>query len=148
MTSLIEVYLRDQVQAMREAVLAESDQLNLGQLIEQLEKVEDPDESDVYFDFGYTVPTTWASWRGIYAELAIGWSEPNAKVKAPTVSAFLAACRACVGQAFEGWKGGDFVMGLHTPVWVANPGDANNTAIVGVQDLGYRAILRTAYRET
>lgn len=57
MSNLIEAYLREQVQAMREAVPAESDQLRLGQLIAHLEAVDRPDEAEVYFDFGYLAPS-------------------------------------------------------------------------------------------
>lgn len=56
--------------------------------------------------------------------------------------------RSAVGAAFEGYKGGVFTMSRHTPVWVANYGNAGNTAVVGVRDLGYLVIIETAYVET
>lgn len=34
----------------------------------------------------------------------------------------LSECKAAMGQVFTGYKGGDYVMGALTPVWVANYG--------------------------
>jgi hypothetical protein len=34
----------------------------------------------------------------------------------------LAECKAAMGQVFCGYKGGDYVMGVLTPVWVASYG--------------------------
>lgn len=44
-----------------------------------------------------------------------------------------------------GYKGGEFGVGESTPVWVANWGDCHDTAIVGIVDGGYQAIIETAY---
>ena len=38
-------------------------------------------------------------------------------------------------------------MDADTPVWVANQGNADNTAIIGVLDCGWKIILLTAYCE-
>ena len=45
----------------------------------------------------------------------------------------LAECRAAMGEVFYGWKGGEFVMGALTPVWLAHRGD------VGLKLMALRA---------
>ena len=35
------------------------------------------------------------------------------------VSELLTECKAAMGQVFEGYKGGNYVMGALTPIWVA-----------------------------
>lgn len=46
------------------------------------------------------------------------------------------------------WKGGKFVMGKTTPLWVVNAGNSGNTAVVGIIDKEYSIILLTAYCES
>lgn len=57
------------------------------------------------------------SYRGYYNDLAF---KPNEGTR--PASELLAECKAAMSQVFEGYKGGDFVMGALTPVWVANHG--------------------------
>jgi len=57
------------------------------------------------------------SYRGYYSDLAFG-REPE-KV---TAGALLAMCRAAMGQVYQGYKGGDYMMGANTPLWVAHYG--------------------------
>lgn len=38
-------------------------------------------------------------------------------------------------------------MRLDTPVWAANPGEAHNTAIIGVEYIDYQVVIQTAYME-
>lgn len=115
----------------------------LGSVIEALKQC-DQDE-DVRFDFCYLRPTTVHSYRGHYDHLALGWSAESASPKEhwPKVSAVLAELQKAVGSTFEGYKGGQYVMGLSTPIWVDNRHDASGTAIVSVDaDSGY-VVLRT-----
>lgn len=85
-------------------------QMTLGKLIAVLEAM--PTDADVT---GLDAPH---SYRGYYSDLAF---EPIAgTVKSGNL---LALCKASMGQVFEGYKGGDYVMGALTPVWVANYGD-------------------------
>ena len=58
------------------------------------------------------------SYRGYYEDLAF---EKGTGLR--PASELLAECRAAMGQVFEGYKGGDFVMGALTPLWVANYGN-------------------------
>lgn len=43
----------------------------------------------------------------------------------PTVSQFLEMARSIVGNIMVGYKGGDYLMGKTTPVWVANYGTSS-----------------------
>jgi hypothetical protein len=57
------------------------------------------------------------SYRGYYSDLAFELT--NDKVK---VSDVLAMCLKAMGKVFVGYKGGDFVMGELTPLWIAEYG--------------------------
>jgi hypothetical protein len=84
-------------------------QMTLGELIGALERL--PSETLVQ---GLTHAH---SYRGYYSDLAF---EPQGT----SVSAgdLLAQCRAAMGRVFEGYKGGDYVMGETTPIWIADYG--------------------------
>lgn len=66
------------------------------------------------------------SWRGVYAHLALEYTDREVRV--PELLA--EACKA-VGHTFHGYKGGDFTMDKSTPVWVSQYGEAHHWAIVG-----------------
>ncbi|HEX6939884.1 MAG TPA: hypothetical protein VF158_10770 [Longimicrobiales bacterium] len=81
-------------------------QMTLGALIGALEAL--PADRDIT---GFGGPH---SYRGYYEDLAF---EPSEAVQ--TVADLLATCRGCMGRVFEGYKGGEYVMGEITPVWIA-----------------------------
>lgn len=81
-------------------------QMTLGKLIARLEEMPADTLIDGMCDEH--------SYRGYYSDLAFELC--GTKVKA---SDLLATCRNAMGQVFEGYKGGDFVMGALTPVWIA-----------------------------
>ena len=139
--SLIEL-IKGKVKADRRARFEASSQLTLGEFIDKLAAL--PADRPVYFGFGNAVPACFASWRWSYDELALGYKDHDA----PTAGDLLAKAREAVGQTFTGWKGGDFTMTRHTPVWVANQGDCGHTMIVDVQDAEWMAVIVTAYGET
>lgn len=119
--------------------------LSLGEIIAKLEAIQESEkerdeEPWVRFDFGSLVPTKLDSWRGVYAELAIGYEDVK---NWPSLSSILAEFKSAEGKTFTGYKGGDFKMGRGTPVWVANYGDSGNTAIVSVENGGYEVIFVT-----
>ena len=96
-------------------------QMTLGKLIAALEAM--PEDADVA---GLSSPH---SYRGYYSDLAF---EPTGgTVKAV---ALLTECRATMGQVFQGYKGGDFVMGALTPVWVSHYGTTGKKLIALRQD--------------
>lgn len=84
-------------------------QMTLGKLISALEAI--PADTAIA---GMDSPH---SYRGYYSDLAFEPVEGSVKA-----SALLAQCQAAMGQVFEGYKGGDFVMGALTPVWVSEYG--------------------------
>jgi hypothetical protein len=146
------------VQAKRAEEMKTSEQLTLGELIAKLEPIaekqkEREEEATVSFDFEYAFPTGVSSWRGSYCELAIefdfvgyGFGDYTPKdKKEPTVSEFLAMMKKSMGATYTGWKGGDFVMGKTTPLWVANPGNSGETALIDILDEGYSVKLITKY---
>jgi hypothetical protein len=57
------------------------------------------------------------SYRGYYMDLAFEISDGTR-----LASDLLVECRATLGKVFEGYKGGYYVMDVHTPIWVANYG--------------------------
>jgi hypothetical protein len=48
------------------------------------------------------------------------------------VSEALAMCREAMGQVFTGYKGGDYVMGALTPLWIANWGSGGGMKILSI----------------
>ena len=56
------------------------------------------------------------SYRGYYVDLAFASTETP-------LDDLLARAERCVGETFEGYKGGDFRMSESTPLWVASYGD-------------------------
>jgi hypothetical protein len=57
------------------------------------------------------------SYRGYYSDLAFELESGTR-----SVGDLLGDCTDAMGKVFIGYKGGDFVMGALTPVWVANYG--------------------------
>lgn len=144
----IQEYVDNMLKASRADRFANSDQLTLGEIISKIETILDSSTREVrpnvVFDFAYFRPTVLDSWRGLYAELALGYDERGET----DAGEFLNELKSAVGKTFTGYKGGDFTMSRHTPVWVSNNGEACNTAVIEVVDDGYQIILMTGYRES
>jgi hypothetical protein len=68
------------------------------------------------------------SYRGYYCDLAF---EPDNTPK--FVIDLLMECNAAMGQVFEGYKGGDYVMGALTPLWISPYGDSSHIKIMALQ---------------
>lgn len=81
-------------------------QMTLGKLIAALEAL--PKETQV------ANLCSAHSYRGYYSDLAF-----ERKTDTREAGELLTECRNAMGRVFEGYKGGDFVMGERTPVWVA-----------------------------
>lgn len=116
------------------------DTLTLGELIDEISLAEPA--ATVQFDFCYLVPTTVKSYRGYYDHLAIGWSDNG---ELPSVLEVLNNLREAVGEVFVGYKGGEYRMGLHTPVWVANYGETGSAAIDWIDRNGSQVIIHTKH---
>lgn len=148
----IKSVLTNAVTAARKERFDKSDQLTLGEIISKCEvikakgyKLYDNSEPRVYFDFAHLRPTSLGSWRGSYGELALGYADHDKEP--PVLSEFIEMLKRADGDTFHGYKGGEFTMSRHTPVWVANYGDSNETAIIDVLDKDYMVILVTGSRE-
>ena len=85
-------------------------QMTLGELISALDAM--PADAQV------ASLTDAHSYRGYYSDLAFKYCPSGIR----PASDLLAECRAAMGKTFEGYKGGDFVMGKATPLWVASYG--------------------------
>lgn len=109
--------------------------LTLGEVIDELKRAEP--ESTVQFDFCYTAPTTVASYRGYYNELAIGWQAATYDEESgtywPLATTVLIRLEEAVGKTFEGYKGGDCKMNRDTTLYVANWGDTGGTVISHIE---------------
>lgn len=135
--------------AKRADEMKNSDQLMFIELINKLEAVKDKSKP-IRFDNG-EVPSCLGSWRGVYAELYIGFDGdtnsydsdevekvypanqytgaytvykeiPSNLPENPTAQDMLELCLRCLGKDFEGYKGGTYNMGKTTPVWVSKYG--------------------------
>lgn len=101
------------------------------------------DERLVIFDFGAMVPMKLTSYRGYYDHLALGFGD----ARAPKVGELLLELESACGKRFHGYKGGEYVMGLQTPVWAANHDRSTNTAIIGLAIESSIVALLTEYVE-
>jgi hypothetical protein len=65
------------------------------------------------------------SYRGYYDDLAF---RPTSEVR--TVADVLNMLLVeCMGRTFCGYKGGDYLMGEHTPLWIAEYGDCGDKLV-------------------
>ena len=117
--------------------------MKLGQLIKQLESI--PQDLPVYYDFCDLIPTKLDSWRGSYAELALGFDQPNGNNV--NVEELLKECRSAIGKTFEGYKGGNYTMNVETRVWISNYGEGSHTGISHITDEDWCAIIHTKLQE-
>jgi hypothetical protein len=84
-------------------------QLTLGKLIADLEAM--PGDAQVV---NLRDPD---SYRGYYSDLYFKRQDGTRPA-----SELLTDCKAAMGQVFTGYKGGDYVMGAFTPLWIATYG--------------------------
>ena len=145
----IQEMIRNKVSAMRAEELKDLPIINLGELIAKLEAIprdykwahnEESTPVTVRYDFPDMYPTNLDSWRGIYAELALGYGD-----KELTLYDLLKDCKAAVGKTFEGYKGGKFKIGKSTPIWVSNYCHSDSVGIIDVINCGDEVVLVTYY---
>jgi len=118
--------IRRAVDEQIRAEVVEHGQMTLGTFIAELEKL--PCENLIVYDLLAIRPTDLDSYRGYYDHLALGYTDDVR----PTVGEILDKAKAAMGRTFMGYKGGDFVMNEHTPLWVSNHGHSGGLRIVGV----------------
>lgn len=85
-------------------------QLTLGKLIEALRAMP-PSASVANLTHAH-------SYRGYYCDFALELGNGTRPA-----GELLSDCQAAMGQVFQGYKGGDYMMGTLTPVWIASYGD-------------------------
>lgn len=101
-------------QPARPVVNLEESYIELKGIIAALE-AEDPDR---VLPIGFHNPH---SFRGYYHDIAF---EPARNI---TIGRMLEAARSALGATYQGWKGGDFVMGPNSDCWIAEEGrDSDN----------------------
>ncbi len=69
------------------------------------------------------------SYRGYYSDLSLTPSNTKG-----SVADLLAELQAALGSTFEGYKGGDFLMGADTPVWVSPYGVNSQIAVMSIAE--------------
>lgn len=121
--------------------------MTLGELIDGLQAAPRKDV-EVVFDFCGIIPTTFDSWRGVYADLALGWEveqwdHERKAYNTCTVGELLERANNAIDTTFHGYKGGEYQMGGDTPVWVDNYGEYTLTALAEVHANDYRCVLVT-----
>ena len=118
---------------------------NLGNLIKDLKKYKDSNFL-VEFDNG-KVPTKFSSWRGSYCELALEYKDEGICFADNLyINAFNAN-----GSIFVGYKGGEYIMDLLTPIHQANYGECgvkindkyNEYKIIGIEEKNNKVIILT-----
>lgn len=136
MTSQFVKGILAQVDQQTDQRLGEFGMLTLGELDARLESV--VPELPIKLDSG-TFPGEIMSYRGYYRFPAV---EPS--LQECTVGEFHKVVKDAIGRTFEGYKGGDFKMTRHSPLWVSSYGDASGRGIVGVTVDDDQVILKTA----
>jgi len=110
--------------------------LTLGGAIKAMEDL--PPATVVRYDYSTAGPTHPHSYRGYYSDLAFESGE------GVTVEQFRKECQSALDTTFEGYKGGDFLMGADTPLWNSGYGTSNGgRAIIGLSIVGDFVVLTT-----
>jgi hypothetical protein len=140
----------DRIEIERNNQMKHSKQLTLIELILKLEQIKNSDQFVLFDDVRYC-PTDIASWRGSYSELSL-WYEHGVDVDKPLiVKELISILHTANGSRFTGYKGGEFIMGKSTPIWVANYGESEGferdpemyQAVIGVTERDDHVVILT-----
>ena len=99
-----------------------SEQMTLGQMIVKLKTL--PQDAKVRM-LGHL-----HSYRGYYEDLAFE-RDINEETE---VSKLLQHCQSAMGRRFTGWKGGEFLMGEDTPLWISEVGEADGMRLLDLEE--------------
>jgi len=115
-TSPMQVFIDEMGRRMKNARV--SQMMTLGKALGVLEEIPDPQYIECFINIkGKKFQgTTVCSYRGYYEDLALVVEE----VEIPTTSVddMLGTLYGAMGRKFEGYKGGEYLMGEDTPLWV------------------------------
>jgi hypothetical protein len=111
-----------------------------------------PDIRVYFFPLG-CIPTTVNSWRGVYAEPALGWrpagySASEIITTYPTVKSLIAELEEATTRSYSGWKGGDYFYDGNEVLHIDNYGDYTNTEIQDIEVLDYQVRINIATEKT
>lgn len=86
-------------------------------------------ESTVYIDtpMGWLMPQRLASYRGFYDHLAIIVARDSED--GLSLGEFFSSLSSANGQTFSAYKGGDYVVGRNTPVWITLGADQTSDLV-------------------
>lgn len=115
--------------------------MKLGKIISLLER--QPQDNNIYFDFGGFTIDDLDSYRGYYRDLAISYLKVPYD-KTPKVKDFLEKCKQAVGRTYDGYKGDKFLMDENTPVWIDNYSECNGVQISHIESDGSFTYLHTS----
>lgn len=89
------------------------------------------------------------SWRGRYAEPAIGWAPWGASTYdfCTVASMRKEVQEALNGQEYHGWKGGEYSYDASSPIWVDNPGDCTGTYLTKAYIGKYESVTLSVARD-
>ena len=118
--------------------------MTIGEVLDKLAK-QNP-KAEVYFDFCAFIPTEVFSWRGIYAEAAIGYRKEGPRVLVPQL--IQAINKAIDGRTYGGWKGGEYRYSRDTPLHVDASGESTDTDIVDITGNDAYVVLHTKFSES
>lgn len=116
--------------------LRSSYHVTLGELIDDLRQADS--DMVVYIDDSKFSPGKEMSYRGYYSDLAF-----DASSTAKRVSELLDQTERALDSTYTGYKGGEYVMGQDTPLWISGYGRASGNAVVSIQADGDHVSLIT-----
>lgn len=101
-----------------------------------------PMDNEIYLEVDGMLMTRLRmdSWRGSYIELTIDHSNEDVP---STVASFYEDCKSSDGAYFSGYKGGDYLMELSTPVWADPYGIYEGHYPYLISTLGKRTFIHT-----
>lgn len=111
----------------RQQELRSEEMFTLGKFINELEKYNK--DFSVYIKPFHLTPTHFMSYRGYYADLALGYTLDDKM----TVGELLQQAKECINKTFIGYKGGEFVMTENTPLWISNYGECSDMTIGSIE---------------
>jgi hypothetical protein len=106
-----------------------------------LSYAEEGEEQGKYgFKYDKKTESVFASWRGSYCELSMEFNDKNQNI---TVVELLKMAEFVNGKYLCGYKGGDFLMDLQTPIHLALYGTCGILKLIGAKEIDGKVVLIT-----